>query len=365
MFGSRVAWVRSAIASAAAGLVAAGLFFSSGDSECDTSTRGEAHTEPVPAPPLGRDSAVEERRAPVLTADTPTPADGGEAPHRPGEVRTLPRWAREALELEEASEAKVLTNRESLGGGGELDPGDLAVLAEIISASGLDESSSPFDYDDGNGSFEPWEFGFQVWENGRLVLLATGPSLNFSFGYDLFALPESIGDLLSVRVLALHGSELRLLPDAIGSLRTLRELLLHDNRLAELPRAIGGLSELRELHLAGNDFSTLPRELGLLGQLETLNASDNPLTHIEEGALSLPRLQLLALERTRRPQHPGAAEWGQLRELPVELPGRALEELRIGGNLLYCVGGLPARYLTDGSISSVVGLGAQRCESVP
>lgn len=55
----------------------------------------------------------------------------------------------------------------------------IAAAASFIAISGLSEASSPFDYDDGDGVFEPWELGFQVWENGSRVLLAMGPSSKF------------------------------------------------------------------------------------------------------------------------------------------------------------------------------------------
>ncbi len=366
MLGSRGTGVRLAIAAAAL-LIGTALFPPGEDAPRDAADAG------VPSTPEFTSGSPEASER-LATAETPasrailvSSQAPGEAIRRsaaPSAVSALPTWAREALGADGDPAARVLMNRNSVLAGGELDARDLAVLMDIIAASGLSESSSPFDYDDGNGILEPWELGFQVWENGRLVLLATGPSPHFSFGYQLLGLPDSIGGLSGVRVLALHGSELEQLPGAIGSLEALRELRLHDNRLSELPRSIGGLGLLRILHLSGNGLSFLPAELGFLDRLEILNASDNPLTLIEDGALGLGHLRVLRLERTRRSQRPGTPTWGQLRELPDELASLPLEDLRVGGNLLYCAGGKPAWHLTNGSIASVVGLGAQRCGSI-
>lgn len=366
MLGSRGTRVRLTIAVSASFVVAA-FFLSRGDAPLGSATPPDASESAIAA--VASEAVDAARRPGDRQATAATPAAEGvgshsELSHASAAAPTLSRWARDALEVDDDAAGRAETNRDPSFTGGGLNPQHLAALADIIAASQLSESSSPFDYDDGNGVLDPWELGFQVWENGSLVLLAMGPTPDFSFGYRHLSLPESMGDLNSVRVLALHGSELKQLPDSIGMLEALRELRLHDNQLSELPRSIQYLWQLRELHLGANYLLSLPSELGFLDSLEILNASDNPLLWIEDGALAQPRLRVLALERTRRPQRPGTPAWGQLRELPDEVASLSLEELRIGGNLLYCVGGPPASHLTNGSIASVVGLSAQRCGSI-
>ncbi len=177
-------------------------------------------------------------------------ADGAEATP-PNVESAIPRWVREAAGLRDSETADLISNLAPPIDGDRLHPTDLAVLAEIIRINDLDESSSPFDYDDGDGVLEPWELGYQVWRDGRIILLATGPSPNFSFAYAIAALPESIGDLAQIRVLDLHRNTLRELPGSVGALDSLRRLAIGENELSALPDDLAYLA-LDGLGVGGN-----------------------------------------------------------------------------------------------------------------
>ncbi|MGE4608278.1 MAG: leucine-rich repeat domain-containing protein [Myxococcota bacterium] len=315
--------------------------------------------------------------AAAATTDTARRADPPTSGARIGEVAAPagwnlapeppPDWVREALGPVEEGAPPLRTNRQNTLGAGGLDPMALAVLEDLILANDLDESSSPFDYDDGDGVLEPWELGYQVWRGGELVLLSAGPGPQFSFGYELSVLPPSVGDLAAIEYLDLQGNQLSELPAEIGRLHTLRELRLHHNRLIDLPPTIGDLVALERLYVAANSLASLRSELAGLERLEALNAGDNPLTLIEDGALALPRLRELGLERSLgaipvNSDSDGSS--GLLYELPGELASTPLEELRVGGLRLYCGASLPS-YLLDGSIARVIGLAAQRCVRIP
>jgi hypothetical protein len=270
----------------------------------------------------------------------------------------LPAWALEALDLGSSETAGLVSNLEPIGE--DLHPTDLAVLAEIIESNGLDESTSLFDHDDGDGNLEAWELGYQLWRDGRLLLLATAPSPRFTYGYAIHTLPDAVADLAELEVLDLHGNDLERLPEALGALPVLRELRLDENRLGSLPKRIGDIATLRRLYVGSNELVVLPGHLGRLQELETLAADDNPLAWIEPGALESPRLQILGLEQSRNARRDVVTTGAGLHELPEQLAYLPLEELRVGGNRLYCNGQPPA-YLRDGSIRSVVGLSAQAC----
>lgn len=253
----------------------------------------------------------------------------------------------------------VYTNLD-YGNGRYYDPRDLAVLSDIIERNQLGEHSSPFDHDDGDGVFEPWELGYQEWRFGRLVALHLGPDRYATAGYEIAELPETISDLDALRVLDLHSNQLAELPAEIGQLGNLVELRLFRNQLADLPLEIGRLHNLEILVLGGNQLAELPPTLGDLRRLDTLHVNDNPLTALPEGLSGLVNLRLLNVSHGDADASPV-----RLTELPgslADLP--RLSVLLVGGNSLFCEddgsGGPVLSLLTDGTIS-VQGLRSQRC----
>jgi hypothetical protein len=189
-------------------------------------------------------------------------------------------------------DAPATTNRERILGGSSYHPDDLAALNDIIASNRLDESTSPFDYDDGNGVLEPWEVGFQVWLSGRLVALSLGPDRFSSFGYGVSRLPASIENLEMLRYLDVHGSELVELPPELGQLSQLRELHSFRNHLSALPASLVGLGQLRVLSVSENSLEALPEGIGA-PNLVMLYVRNNPgLVTLPDSMRDLPLLHL-------------------------------------------------------------------------
>src|SRR5260221_1585859 len=65
----------------------------------------------------------------------------------------------------------------------------------------------------------------------------------------LTVLPESIGDLTSLRELSLRGNQLVSVPDSFWKLTTLQILSLGENHLAALSEGVGYLKHLTQLYL--------------------------------------------------------------------------------------------------------------------
>ena len=94
----------------------------------------------------------------------------------------------------------------------------------------------------------------------------------------LTRLPESIGQLKSLRYLSLDNNQLAALPKSIGQLKSLEGLYLGINQLSTLPESIGQLAALKNLILSNNQLATLPESIGQLESLEELYLKRNYLT---------------------------------------------------------------------------------------
>ncbi len=96
---------------------------------------------------------------------------------------------------------------------------------------------------------------------------------------NLMGLPESIGELGSLRILDLHFNKLRSLPPTIGKLLKLEALNVSSNfnNLTSLPHEIGELISLTHLDLSFNQIRELPPSLAKLKMLKTLKLDQNPL----------------------------------------------------------------------------------------
>ena len=79
----------------------------------------------------------------------------------------------------------------------------------------------------------------------------------------LTSLPESIGELSSLQILYCWNNQLTILPESIGQLSSLKELYCSSNRLTELPESIGQLSSLQRLRCSYNQLSSLPDSIGM------------------------------------------------------------------------------------------------------
>ncbi len=109
---------------------------------------------------------------------------------------------------------------------------------------------------------------------------------------NLTHLPNTIGDLQSVRKLNIIFCGVRSIPESIGNLKSLEELGLSGNQLTDLPKSIGDLLSLKVLSLEGNGLVSLPDSIGNLTHLRHLYISKNNLTSIPQAILDLPSLEI-------------------------------------------------------------------------
>jgi hypothetical protein len=97
-------------------------------------------------------------------------------------------------------------------------------------------------------------------------------------GNRLTRLPESVGNLTSLRTLKLSGNQLAYLPAELGNLTKLIDLLLDANRLTDLPKWLGNFTKLQLLDLADNRLIELPYQLGdVLASGLVIRLHGNPL----------------------------------------------------------------------------------------
>jgi Leucine-rich repeat (LRR) protein len=109
--------------------------------------------------------------------------------------------------------------------------------------------------------------------------------LNISYN-KLISIPESIGNLVNLRILYCHSNELISLPESIGNLVNLKNLDLSRNKLISLPESIGNLVALRYLNIYWNDLIELPQSIIKLRNLRYLNIDTN---HITERPINIQR----------------------------------------------------------------------------
>jgi len=131
---------------------------------------------------------------------------------------------------------------------------------------------------------------YSKYENGEITELILS-------GSELKSLPETIGDLTTLKKLTMYKTQLTSLPETIGNLTSLKELTLMDNRLSSLPASIGNLSSLQILELSRNKLESLPASIGNLSSLQILNLHWNKLESLPVSIGNLSSLQILELTK--------------------------------------------------------------------
>ncbi len=109
-------------------------------------------------------------------------------------------------------------------------------------------------------------------------------------------LPDSLGNLSSLKILELGSNRLQIVPETISNLTSLTYLVLNWNGLKELPSWIGKLKSLTRFHLSHNKLELLPDSLGDLKNLEILHLNNNNLKKLPESIGNLSSLKELRLE---------------------------------------------------------------------
>jgi hypothetical protein len=134
-------------------------------------------------------------------------------------------------------------------------------------------------------------FGIQIYGDSVVGLLLNPLSSKRGYESPLTSLPESIGNLESLRELKITYNKLTTLPDSIGNLQYLQKLDLHNNEITTLPKSIGKLNSLELLNLEHNKLMSLPESIGDLQSLRELKLSNNMLTLLPESIINLKSLQ--------------------------------------------------------------------------
>jgi internalin A len=109
-------------------------------------------------------------------------------------------------------------------------------------------------------------------------------------GNQIRALPESIGNLTSLKHLNLNRNQLDSMPPVISN-PCLISLNLCNNRLRSLPRLV--TPQLRFLTASNNRLRAMPEDVSSLTQLDMLQLEANQLRHFPEHYAQLTSVTLL------------------------------------------------------------------------
>lgn len=175
----------------------------------------------------------------------------------------------------------------------------------------------------------------------RILKLEHLTKLSISYNSDIDEIPESIGELVSLKILNISHSQIEKLPEAIGEVKSLKFLYLNGNELTGLPLTIVQLPVLQHLEVNDNRLEELPENIGQLSKLVLLSLRNNKLQGLPETFSSLEKLHTLHLSDN------------QLSEVPIEIKGlNKLVKLDLSHNQIdslppWVFTDLPAlRYLT-------------------
>eukprot|EP01095_Lingulamoeba_sp_RSL-Kostka_P014094 TRINITY_DN602_c0_g1_i2.p1 TRINITY_DN602_c0_g1~~TRINITY_DN602_c0_g1_i2.p1 ORF type:complete len:194 (-),score=33.48 TRINITY_DN602_c0_g1_i2:83-664(-) len=162
-----------------------------------------------------------------------------------------------------------------------LDENGIKISNKYLSIYGLDNSSY---------YTLPEEFGYGF-ENVELNKLGIGipiTTLPESIGAitslveirienngSLIEIPQSIGDLLNLKIFHVNGNLITELPESIGNLKSLTHFGCNNNKLTTFPESFGNLSSLINLYCSGNNFESLPDSLKNLSSLTHVYCEQN------------------------------------------------------------------------------------------
>ncbi|XP_015672031.1 leucine-rich repeat-containing protein 10B [Protobothrops mucrosquamatus] len=140
-------------------------------------------------------------------------------------------------------------------------------------------------------------------------------------GRHLRKLPTPVCALSTLQKLYVSGTGITELPEEIGGLQELRILALDFNKLEEVPETLCRLPHLTRLYLGSNRLFGLPAEFSQLKTLRCLWIESNYLYHFPQVLLQMPELQSLQMGDNR------------LKTLPNGLPRmKGLRGLWLYGN---------------------------------
>lgn len=132
-------------------------------------------------------------------------------------------------------------------------------------------------------------------------------------------LPDSIGNLTTVKELYIFHNPIRAIPDSVGNLSALEHINIQNTHLVSLPDALARNTNLLDISLQGNRITRLPDIFSSLQKLHVLNLAHNNLTSLPPSIGDLTSLTILDLTGNK------------LTTVPENLPPN-LEFLYLGGN---------------------------------
>ncbi|MFW9988673.1 MAG: leucine-rich repeat domain-containing protein, partial [Candidatus Odinarchaeota archaeon] len=139
----------------------------------------------------------------------------------------------------------------------------------------------------------------------------------------ILELPNSFCNLKKLKILNIKENGLRSLPNNIGQLKSLQKLFLDTNRIPEIPESIGELTDLSFLSLRSNRISNIPLSLCRLEKVFQLDLSYNFIEKIPDCIDQLKSINMLYI---------GA---NKITEIPPSIANLgSLERLYLGGNQL-------------------------------
>ncbi|MGP1994270.1 DUF6443 domain-containing protein [Zobellia laminariae] len=180
---------------------------------------------------------------------------------------------------------------------GQVSPEEKQALQDFYNATGGPNWTSENDADTAND----WDFSGPVTSSWKGVVVTGGKISHLHLARNGLVgnIPESIGDLLSIKSLLLSDNQLSgNIPAKIGQLLQLEGLYLSKNQLSgAIPESLGNLINLQSLLLSDNRLEGgIPVSLGQLTSLITLWLSSNNLTgNIPVNLGNLTQLNMLLL----------------------------------------------------------------------
>lgn len=114
---------------------------------------------------------------------------------------------------------------------------------------------------------------------------------------ELKRLPDSIGELISLKSLKLWNIGLNTIPRAIENLKNLKELSIKNNPQIKIPSSIWNLKSLEVLDLSNNNLTTVPNSIKKLENLSELYLYQNYIESFPKDSIdNLKNLRFIGLE---------------------------------------------------------------------
>ena len=111
----------------------------------------------------------------------------------------------------------------------------------------------------------------------------------------LSSLPDSVGDLVKLKLVDLSWNEFGTFPQPLCSLENLLTLNISQNQIETIPVEVSGMANLHELYVSGNKLSSLPDSLSKLELLATLQADHNRIAELPGNVSEIRALKALHL----------------------------------------------------------------------